>query len=75
MIKTVIKKLLFNIGNSFNKNILPSYKASVIERVKSESKKQSAEFIVSNLSNADVVSCQNNTRHTEVVPVYYYYEK
>tara|TARA_B100001769_G_C22050861_1_gene564882 strand:- start:373 stop:1074 length:702 start_codon:yes stop_codon:yes gene_type:complete len=54
MIKTIMKKLLFNIGNSLNKNILPEYKASVIERVKSESKKQSAEFIASNLSNADV---------------------
>jgi hypothetical protein len=50
----MIKKLLANIGNSLNKNILPKYKASVIERVKSESKKQSAEFIISNLSNANV---------------------
>ena len=54
MIKKVIKTVLAKIGNSLNKGILPIHKASVIERVESESKKQSAEFIVSKLSNADL---------------------
>lgn len=52
MFKKTVKSIIENIGNSFNKSILPANKVSALELVQSESRIESANFIRSNFSSA-----------------------